>query len=394
VLCSVAFQRFFFPVGQGLFPYFCAPRIPPRMRNSPGDPLHFGSLEISSRKHRQRALHFPHMSPHERRRQHTNTPGPLCAQTLAAGLVNAGYGALTCSPLRRPPAVTNMLSHRRQYRRRRQPDPPNGRRRPYKLRRQHTSAPPRPTSPPPVSPTPATGQSHLIASLAGRPHQHTEPPPAIPMPTATRPAKWPLPPVKTPAETHQRPSPPDTPGAGLANSGGGPVTASWFLCSSPPPIRIAASGHTDAGGNPPRPMPAPCMRRRSCRHRRRNIKSGRHPCPPPPPTRTAAAGHTDASGSSPRQKAAAGCTKAGGITPAPRPLRRRPVAASYLPWQPPAHPSEPPPAIPTPAATHQRLSSPDTPAPGVSPSGGGPVAASHLPCAPAIAHTQCRRRRY
>ena len=123
---------------------------------------------------------------------------------------------------------------------------------------------------PPVSQTPATGHSTLVPSLA-RPAPptrratagHTDAGSNAPrqMATASR---------TTPAAIQERPSPPDTPAAGLANSGGGPVTAICLPCLPPPPTRRAAAGHTNAGGNPPRAMSAPIGRHRSCQRRRRS----------------------------------------------------------------------------------------------------------------------------
>jgi len=131
--------------------------------------------------------------------------------------------------------------------------PPNtqSRRRPYRRRRRHSSAPPHLTRPPPVLPTPAAAQKHVHASLARRPPQHAEQPPAKP----------------TPAATHQRPSPPDTSAAGLANAGGGAEARAHLPCLPPPPKRRAAAGHTDAGGDTPASLSARHVRRRSCRRR-------------------------------------------------------------------------------------------------------------------------------
>jgi len=89
------------------------------------------------------------------------------------------------------------------------------------------------------------------AYLARRPPQHSEPPPAI----------------QTPAATHQRPSPPDTPAACLAIAGGGAVARARLSFPPPPPKRRAAAGHTDAGGDTPASLSARHVRRLSCRRR-------------------------------------------------------------------------------------------------------------------------------
>ena len=218
------------------------------------DPLHFRPLKITSHKHRRRALHPPHMSAHERRRQHTDTTGPLRAPN-AAGLANTGDGLLNSSTLPRPPAPPNTQSPRRPYRRRRRPSPPNGRRQPHKRRRQHTSAPPRPTRPPTVSPTPAADQSQLVACLTCHPPQHVEPSPAIPTPAATCPARC----------------PPRVRPAGLADAGGGAETS----------------------GRPPRPPAAPSTqsRRRPYRRRRQPAPHDARPEHAPPVLPTPAARH-------------------------------------------------------------------------------------------------------
>jgi len=175
VFCSVACQSFFFPVGQGFFSYFCAPRILQRMCNTPWNPLHFRPLNISQHKPRRRALHPPHMLAHELRRQHTNTPGLFRAPNTCAGLATAGDGPFTFRPLPRPPAPTNTLSRCRRYRRRRQPALPDS-------RLEHA---------PPVLPIPAAEQKQVSASLARRPLKFAQAPPATQTPAAPRPARCP-----------------------------------------------------------------------------------------------------------------------------------------------------------------------------------------------------------
>jgi len=123
----------------------------------------------------------------------------------------------------------------------------------------------------------------MVVRLARHPRRHV-PPPAI----------------SKPAATHQHPSPPDTPAAGLANAGGGAVTGGPLPCTPPPPTRRAAAGRTDPGGDTPAPLPAQHARRRACKPRRRSSNRCAPPLPAPPPTRRAAAGNTDASGNQPR----------------------------------------------------------------------------------------------
>ena len=132
-----------------------------------------------------------------------DTPAPLSARNVRRRSCQRRRRSSSTCTPPLPAAPRNMQSRRRPYRRRRQPASPNVRRRPYRHRRRHTSAPPHPTRPPPVLPMPAAAHKHVHASLARRPCQNAEPPPAIP----------------TPAATHQRPSPPDTSAAGLSDAG-------------------------------------------------------------------------------------------------------------------------------------------------------------------------------
>ena len=159
---------------------------------------------------------------------------------------------------------------------------PNTRRRSCQRRRRssHTWTSPLPapfpvnSEPPPAIPTPAATHQHPSApdtpaaglSNAGGAAvtrerlpcpprpQYAEPPPAIP----------------TPAATHQHPSPPETPAADLANAGGGAVTRGRLPCPPPPHTRTATAGNTDTGGTTPVPRPARHARRRFFHRRRRS----------------------------------------------------------------------------------------------------------------------------
>ena len=253
VLCTVACQRFSFHVGMVLCSYFCGPRILPRMRSIPWDPLHLRPLRISSHKYRRRALHPPHMSAHELRRQNTNTHGllrsPNTRPRSRQRLLRATH--LSSPPL--PAAFPNTHSRRRPYRRRRQFAQPDA----------------RPEHAPPVFSTLAAEHKQVSASVARRPPQRAQTTPATETQAAARPAKWPPMAAQTPAETHECPAPPDAPVAGLAAAGGGPVAASCLPHPPPLPPRRATAGHTDAGSNPTLPMPATHVRRRCRQHRRR-----------------------------------------------------------------------------------------------------------------------------
>jgi len=150
-----------------------------------------------------------------------------------------------------------------------------------------------------------------------RPPKNAEPPPAIPTPAATRPAKWPPPAAQLPAATHQRPSRPDTLAAGLGTFGGGPVAASCVPC---PP----ATPHTQC-------------RRRRYRLRRQSSPSHARPTRVPPVMPTPAAGKAhgvvDPVHNSPRHAG-------------PPPRRRTPAqTATSSPG-----PTRPPPVSSTPAA--------------------------------------------
>ena len=173
----------------------------------------------------------------------------------------------------------------------------------------------------------------MVVRLARHPRRHV-PPPAI----------------STPAATHQHPSSPDTPAAGLANAAGEAVTGARLPFPPPPPTCRATAGNTVAGGETPGPLPAQLARRRACQRRRRSSNRWNPPFPAPPPTRRAAAGNIDA----------------GGDTPAPLPAR--------LPFTPPSpQHTEPPPAIPTPAATRHFPCPPHTCAAGRANAGGGAI---------------------
>jgi len=229
----------------------------------------------------------------------------------------------------------------------------------HKCRRQLTSAASQPTRPPPVLPTPAAGHKHVHASLARRPPQHAEPPPAIP----------------TPAATHQRPSPPDTPAAGLANACGGAQARSLVRRPRPPPTRRAAAGDTHAGSDTPGPLPTRHARRRSCQRRRRSKGTFTRPLPATPP-------NTQSRRRPCRRRrrhtsAASYPTRLPPVLPTPA-AERKHVHASLARCS-PQH-AETPPAMQTPAATHQRPSPPDTPAAGLSNAGGGAQARARVPC--------------
>jgi len=259
VLCFVACQRFFFPVGKGFFPYFCAPRIPTRMRNTPrGSPALPATEDILAKTSPTGATPPANVGTRTpaARHQHTRSPPrskhpPPVSPTPATGhstlvpslarpppptrRANAGHTDAGGNPPRTMPAPSTPRRSCRRRRRSRNKWTPRS-----------PARAPKHAEPPPAIPTPAAARPATwppraraagLADTGGgavtsarlpcpRRPQRAVPPPAIPTPAATRPAKWPPPAAQSPAATHQRPSPPNTPAAGLATSGGGPVAAS------------------------------------------------------------------------------------------------------------------------------------------------------------------------
>ena len=255
--------------------------------------------------------------------------------------------------------------------------------------------------------------------------------------------------ARTPAATCPLPSALQIPAAGLANARDWPLTCRRLPYPSPPRKRRAAAGHAEAGGNPPRKMaaagrtnasgstPAPLLtshesrwfhklrkprshrwsstmpatsdamcHRRQYRHRRQHTSTILRTTRPPPvlstpsakqeqvevflarlsppkhaeapmPIPTPAATHQHPS---PPDTRAACLFNAGGGAGTRRSLFCTPPTPKH---------AEPPPAIPTPVATHQHPSPPDTRAACLSNAGGGAGTIRSLSCTPpALQHAQ------
>jgi len=171
---------------------------------------------------------MPAEAPSATRTPAETRPARCPPRAREAGLADAGGGTETSKRLSCPPAPKNCTI-------------PAG----------HTDAG---GNAPLVLLTPAAEQKRVNASLAHAFLIHAQPPPARQTPAATRPARCPL----------------QARAGGLADAGGRTVTHERLSCMLPPPTHPGAAGHRDAGGHPPRTMPASGTRHRSCRRRRRN----------------------------------------------------------------------------------------------------------------------------
>jgi len=250
-----------------------------------------------SRHRRRRAIHLSSppspARPHKHAEPMPAIPTPAATRPArfpprarAAGLADTGGGAETSERLPCPPppqictgaaghtdaggtpscAMPALSTRRRSGRRRRRnkikrapplpaaPPDTHRCRRPHKRRRQHAPHDARFKHAPPVLPTPAAKQKQVCASLDRRLPQRAQAPLVTQTPAATRPARC----------------PPRASAAGLADAGGRTKSRKRLPCRLPPLTRTGAAGHTDAGGNLPRTMPAPSTRHRSCRRWRRN----------------------------------------------------------------------------------------------------------------------------
>ena len=205
LFCSAP-KVFYSHLGRFFFFFFCAPRIQPRMRNIPrGSPAFPDTEDVVGQTPATGAKPHTHVGTCRRTNAGGNMPAPLRASNTRR------------RSRQRPRLATNMSSS------------------------------PLPT-PPPVN---------------------AEPPPAMPKPAATRPAKWWLPAVQTPAAAHPLPFSPHTRAAGFTNAENREVTDGRPPCP-PLPTPCATAGNTDTGGNTPAPFFARHAHRRSSQRRRRS----------------------------------------------------------------------------------------------------------------------------